>query len=158
MSWNSPPGVHATLQMIGDSNLVFGLAGTSAMSWEDSRPTVGGGIQPYQYSDIAGWVLTTLTDGTQYFIMRGSPTNIVTLHPDGSDQEISARVYGPPKLTMIKPVSGDMIVITNTGIFHYDPSNHLTRAILFDYDSQGRITALHDPNGGSNGLPAVKYL
>lgn len=165
MSWNPPPGVHATLYpLIGSPNpviaplgadLSWGLNNFSGLVWSDSDSTFG--PQPYQYSDIAGWVLTT-ADNTQYYITRGSPTNVVTMDPAGSDNEISARVYGPPKLTMIKPVSGDSIVINDNGVFHYDPTNHLTRSILFDQDNQGRIIALHDPNGGSNGLPAVQYV
>jgi RHS repeat-associated protein len=159
--WNAPTGVHATLEAItlqgvGDAHLDWGPDGTSGLVWADEDFLQG--PQPYQYSDIAGWVLTTQNDGTKYYITRGSPTNVVCADPADSTKEISARVYGPPKLTMIKPVSGDLIVITNTGVFHYDPSNNLTRSILFDHDSQGRVTALHDPNGGSNGLPAVRYI
>lgn len=163
-SWSAPTGVHATLEplvgnlnpVVGSANLQWGPDNVSGLVWADEDAAQG--PQPYQYSDIAGWVLTTQNDGTKYYITRGSPNYVACPDPADQSKEISARVYGPPKLTMIKPVSGDSIVITNTGVFHYDPSGNLTRAILFDHDSQGRITALHDPNGGSNGLPAVRYI
>lgn len=155
--WDTPPGVKATLEMRGNNNFNVAADGITP-EWADADLGLGNGPAPFQYSDIEGWVLTTLPDNTKYYIMRGPATNVVTADPADLNDEISARVYGPPKLTMIKPISGDFIVITNTGIFHYDPANNLTRAILFDHDSQGRITALHDPNGGSNGLPAVQYV
>jgi RHS repeat-associated protein len=153
--WDKPPGVTATLQLIGSDNLQMAADNVFGLSWHDSDSLFG--PQPYQYSDLQGWILTT-EDKTQYKITRGEATNIVCMDPAGSQNPISARVYGRPKLTEIDEVSGNKTLIKDTGIFNYDPTGALTRWTLFDRDEAGRIKALRDPNGGSNGVPLVVYV
>jgi YD repeat-containing protein len=60
--------------------------------------------------------------------------------------------------------SGDSIEIKDDGIFHYaagpngTTTTNLTRSVLFERDGEGRITAIRDPNSGSNGLPVLRYV
>ena len=154
--WTAPAGITAKLEPSDDDGKIdFGYSGLSVPIWKGSDLTTG--YAPFESQDFPGWILTT-ADGTKYHISRGTTNNVICLDPNGSGNYVSARVCGAPKLTEIDQLSGDRIVINTNGIFNYDPTNALTRWTLFERDSAGRITALHDPNGGSNGLPAVKYV
>jgi RHS repeat-associated protein len=155
--WTAPAGVTAKLEAINeeDTEIDLGVSGLSVPVWKGSDLSTG--YAPFESQDFPGWVLTT-ADGTKYKITRGKAQNVYCLDPNGSNQFIAARVYGPPKLTEIDQLSTNKIVINDNGIFNYDPTNALTRWTLFDRDSAGRIIALHDPNGGSNGIPVVKYV
>ena len=56
------------------------------------------------------------------------------------------RLPGSSKLASIVQRTGDKIVISDDGISHYASGTNLTRSTLFTRDSQGRITAIYDPN------------
>jgi RHS repeat-associated protein len=162
LSWNavwSAPGVTAKLTTLapaqgdegdlGDNSLVT-LPSDPVTYWQD-----GGGQQSTMDNyDMPGWILTT-PDQTQYYITRGSGRTVNYLTSDGLPQV--AKVYGTPKLTKIVEHSGDSVQIGNNNITHYDSAGHPTASIQFDRDTQGRIIAIHDPTGGANGFPAVKY-
>jgi RHS repeat-associated protein len=152
--WTAPPDVHATLEMIGDKEIVFGGDGLATPIWADSDFATG--KAPFDNHDIQGWLLTT-QDGTVYHIERGLADDFVYTEEPGV--YVNARAYGPPKLTSIVQKSGDRIDISDNGLTHYPPgSTNATRSIYFDRDSHSRITALHDMISGSNGLPSVKYV
>lgn len=55
-------------------------------------------------------------------------------------------------------VNGDVIEISDSGIVHKANGTNLTRSVWIERDDAGRITAIRDPNSGSNGLPVVKYV
>ena len=155
--WNAPSWVHAKLTPL-DPNMttIISTLPPLAPFWGGSDLSYGNA--PLENQDFSGWILTTYPDNTQYYIRRGEGDDVDFY---GSRYRYSAnyaRVYGPPKLTTIVEHSGDTIQISDSGISHYNPSNILTRAILFKRDSQGRITAIFDPNAGPNGLPSVQYV
>ena len=113
---------------------------------------------PIQNQDFPGWILTNQVDGTQYYLYRGSATNIA-YDPNNDGSYVYARVYGQPQLTQIVQRSGDKIVITNNGVFHYAPNtSNPSRPVYFTRDTQGRITDIYDPVGGTNGLPVLQYV
>jgi len=111
--------------------------------------------------DVSGWVLQT-QDGTKYYITRGPANNVI--YEDYPGHSISVKAYGPPKLTSIVQRSGDTIQITDTGISHYANGTNLTRSVVIDRDSTGRITAIYDPNSLASGpptpdtRPSVRYV
>lgn len=156
--WTPPPGVNATLETINpnDSSIVFGADGISTPVWANSDLTFGDA--PFDNQDIPGWVLTTKADGIKYYITRSFTNNVYCLDPAGSGLFISARVCGPPKLTKVALPSNAYTLITDNGIFSYDPSGNPLRWSVFDRDAAGRISAIHDPVGGSNGIPIVQYV
>jgi RHS repeat-associated protein len=149
--WGSPPGIKATLTV--DPSCYF-IPGFPSLHWEDSD--LSWGNAPIQYHDIKGWTLQ-MPDGTKYQITRGTGEHVTYIDPVFGSP-VDALVYGPPKLTEIDQRSTNKIVINDNGIFNYNPTNALTRWTLFERDSAGRITAIHDPNNGSNGLPVVQYV
>ncbi len=65
---------------------------------------------------------------------------------------------GKPRLSKIIQRSGGTIEINPNNILHKNSAQDVTRVVLFDRDGAGRITALRDPNAGTNGLAAVKYV
>jgi RHS repeat-associated protein len=153
--WQSPPGVTATLTMITNNTIDFwGGAGLQNPYFRIAGPET-----PFEAFDIEGYYLT-LKDGTVYELHRdpalGTPQWVSYL--DGSGVPWSVSPYsGKPKLTNIRQRSGDTITINNGGIWHSPPgTTNATRTVLFDRDSQNRITAIHDPIGGT--YPAVKYV
>ena len=107
---------------------------------------------------MPGWILTTLPDNTKYYITRGPQQNVVFTDPSNPGSFISAAVYGPPALSQIVEPSGNSIVINTNKIYHLDPSNNVSAVVNIVRDGQGRITAIYDPNGGTNGLPLVQYV
>lgn len=151
--WLAPPDVHATLTALpGEDSIQY----FPSLYW-----TVGGGDSTFINHDIKGWVLQT-QDGTKYNITRG-PLNLVTYWPDPSSQPINVNVYGLPQLTSIVQRTGDTINIGANGITHSPPnSTNVTRSVLFNRDSQGRIIAIWDPNSLSNSpasvYPALQYI
>jgi RHS repeat-associated protein len=155
--WTAPPDVHATLKPLGAGEDVINMLPLSQAYWQQSDNTYA--PSTFDNHDISGWVLET-QDGTQYRIERGNGNNVVWADdPLGNPGHyISVQAYGPPKLTSILQRSGDTIEIRDNGIFHYAGGTHLTRSVFFDRDSQGRITAIRDPNSGSTGLPVLKYV
>jgi RHS repeat-associated protein len=76
----------------------------------------------------------------------------------GDGSWVNVRVYGQPKLTSIVQPSGDTITIGSNGIYHQNKSLNTTHTVWFDRDGANRITAIHDPTGGSNGMPVVQYI
>jgi RHS repeat-associated protein len=151
--WTAPPDVHATLTMLGNNEIDFGVGGFAVPTWADSDLTFG--KAPFENQDVRGWELTT-QDGTVYTIERGAANNVTW--DSGAGSYVNARAYGPPALTKITQRTGDYIQISPTGIAHYNRSNVLTRSVAFERDSQNRIVAIHDPISGSNGLASVKYV
>jgi RHS repeat-associated protein len=149
--WQAPAGVNCTLTASGNPvyNALTGY-------WNNEDNT---GFETY---DFAGFVLTA-PDGTQYCITRGTPNNVI-YDTTGNGNYINVRAYGPPALSKIVQRSGDSITIGSGGILHYaagpngTTTTNLTRSVFFDRDSQGRITAIRDPNSGSSGLPVLKYI
>ena len=150
--WKPPGDVHATLTMTGP-DAIYVARGFTDPIWE-----AGGYDSSWESFDVPGWVLT-MADGTQYNIKRtaqgqavyqpdpvGNPGAFVTVNP-----------YGPPTLTSIVEPTKDSIVISPNGLTHYDPSSNATRSVWFDRDAAGRIVALHDSIGGSNGPPVAQY-
>jgi RHS repeat-associated protein len=145
--WKAAPGVNATLTPMGSGQIdIF----PEPVHWHDA-----GGNSSFINSDVPGWILET-QDGTKYHITRGTPNNVV--YQDEPGHFVNAQVYGEPKLTRIVLRSDDSIVISDDSIRHFNAEENLTRSVLFERDNAGRITALRDPNSGSNGLPSVKYV
>jgi RHS repeat-associated protein len=159
--WTPPPWVHATLTPLDPNGTPDQYADT--IYYLNTPPTWGnlanieGTSAPLANQDLPGWVLTTQPDGTEYFITRGNPTNIVYPDPINAGSSISATVYGPPMLTQIVQRSGDTIVISPSSIYHQD-TNGIDRVVNFTRDAWGRITAISDPNGSTNGFPAIQYI
>ena len=118
---------------------------------------IGGENSTFENCDMPGWNLQTV-DGTVYQIRRGPGSYVVYDNPDNPGQSISARVYGPPALSAIVQRSGDSIVITTNSISHQTTNGVTTRSLYMGRDDQGRITAIYDPNGGTNGFPTVQYV
>jgi RHS repeat-associated protein len=153
--WTPPPYVHATLTSLDAYPDIF-LVPQPAV-WQ-----AGGDDSTFDNHDISGWVLQTLDD-TRYYITRG-PVNNVLWDSTGAGNYINVQTYGPPVLRSIVQHSGDSITIGSGGIFHFAAgpngatTTNLTRSALFSRDSQGRITAISDPNAGQGGLPSVKYV
>ena len=159
--WTAPPWVHATLEPLDANGNINPAADSIYFVY---NPPVWGNVgteegtsAPLENQDLPGWVLTTQPDGTEYFITRGSPTNIIYPNPINGDLAISATVYGPPMLTKIVERSGDTIVISPNSIYHQD-TNGINRVVNFTRDAWGRITAVSDPDGGTNGFPAIQYI
>jgi hypothetical protein len=148
--WTAAPGVYATLAPMGS-----GLINLFPLRWFDD----GGSKSTFFYSDIPGWVLQT-QDGTQYNITRDPPTSRAgVVFYDSPGDPLDIRVYGPPKLTSIVQRSGDVITISTNGIFHSTINNpNSSRSVSFVRDGQNRITAIYDPNAGTNGPPVVQYI
>jgi len=156
-TWTPPAWVHATLTPLDPSSATINFL-TSPPYWEDpNNPNVEGVNAPIENQDFPGWILTTQPDGTQYYITRGSPNGVTYADPNNPGSYIYARVYGPPMLTQIVQRSGDTIVISANSIYHQD-TNGISRTVSFDRDAWGRITAIYDPNGGTNSFPAVQYV
>jgi RHS repeat-associated protein len=151
--WAAPPDVHATLEALGSEENIINLVPGDLPVWQ-----TGGGNFTFQNHDIGGWVLTN-SDGTQYFITRGTP-NHVDYFPEGVFIPIDICAYGPPALTQIIQRTGDIIKIDPSVIKHYpaNSSSTPTRSVWFDRDGQNRIIAIHDQISGSNGVPVVQYL
>jgi RHS repeat-associated protein len=156
--WKAPPGVTEKLEPLGQA--VIGFPYNQPPVWEGA-----GYPSTFDNHDLQVWVLTTLDD-TKYYLRRGAGNRL--LWDDSGTGEghwIYVTTYdATPKLTEIVQRTGDRIQIKPNGIFHYaagpngSTTEDQTRSVLFERDLQGRITAIRDPNSGSNGLPAVKYV
>src|SRR5207302_654242 len=83
-------------------------------------------------------------------LLTGTGTAAEVTYSNGGTYPPVTPFSGQPKLTKITQRSGDTIVIAPGGITNIDASSHVTRAILFDRDTQGRITAIHDPIGATS--------
>jgi RHS repeat-associated protein len=159
--WKAPSDVHATLKSLDEPFADIALIPHIGPAWQ-----AGAEGSTFVNHDVSGWVLQT-QDGTKYFIRRGERNDILwDGSQNGQGHWIWVQTYGQPKLSEIVQRTGDSIVIQNDGIFHYAgtngiPSTHLTRSVLFDRDSQGRIRAIWDPSSLSNGpaiYPSVRYI
>lgn len=150
--WEKPFGVTATLAAFSDSDEIYFYP---SAHWESSDLTFG--AAPLENQDISGWVLQTL-DETRYYITRGTTNAVVYQDPEQPGRYVSARAYGPPKLTSIVQRNGDTIEISASGILHKANGSNLTRSIWFERDTVNRIKAIRDPNSGSNGLPVLRYV
>jgi RHS repeat-associated protein len=156
--WIPAPGVHDSLTMLGDNRIVFGTDGAGLPAWQHAGQS---DVAAFENQDVPGWLLQT-QDGTIFTIERGAPLGIVCTDLSYSTNYL-VTTYGQPKLTTIQQRTGDLIRINDAGIFHYAgsngaPSAKLTRQIRFERDDQGRLSALYDPNAGSNGPPSVRYV
>ncbi len=152
--WKAPQGVNAKLSVLYGWDIINAPGFGMDPFWD--KGDMG---STYENHDLPGWLLET-QDGTKYVITRGlEPKDaFVSYQPDPSTNPIPVMAFGAPKLTQIVQRSGDVINISDTGISHYAGGTNLTRSLWFERDAAGRITAVHDPIGGSNGLPAVKYV
>ena len=140
--WKAPPGVYYTLTAVGDV-LYNGLNN----AWNNDGST---GFENY---DFPGFVLTA-PDGTKYILEREDEGE--HFFDSGFNDDFYAHTYGKPRLTQIIQPDGNRIEFFDNEIRHYNPSNILTRSLFFEHRN-GLITAIRDPNSGSNGLPVVKY-
>ncbi len=146
--WKAPTGVNATLTPMGSEIIDFF---PSPAHWR-----AAGENSTFENYDVPGWVLQT-QDGTRFNITRGSGNQVVYQDPDNPyGFPLQTKAYGAPKLTSIEQRSGDTVVIGQNSIYHQN-SNGVTRAAYFERDTQDRITAIHDPISGSDGLASVKY-
>jgi RHS repeat-associated protein len=150
--WTAPPWIHATLTPLvagSDQIMLYPFA-----NWAGSDTSYNA---PIENQDFPGWILTT-SDGTQYQITRGSPTDLIYI-PDSSEPPRTARLYGPPTLTRIIDRNTNSIVINPDSIYHLDSSGTNKSAVVtIGRDDQGRITSISDPNAGPNGIPLVQYI
>ena len=148
-AWKSAPGVSYTLTAIGNPYYAS-LTGF----WNNESGT---GFDSY---DFPGYILTA-HDGTQYVIQRDDMGEYFFASGDNggySDNDAYVHTYGDSHLVKIIQPNGSVIQINSDKIDHYNPAGSLTRSVRFERDGQGRITAVRDPNSGSNGLPSVKYF
>ncbi len=159
--WTAPPWVHATLQPLDANGRINQYADSIYFIYDPPTWGNAGNLEgvsaPLENQDLPGWILTTQPDGTEYFITRGSPTNIAYPDANNPGSSISATVYGSPTLTKIVERAGDTIVISPNSIYHQD-TNGTNRVVNFTRDAWGRITAISDPNSGTNGFPAIQYI
>ncbi len=154
--WQAPPGSNWGLEAQGNNTLngVLDAWGTGNIFWEagDSR-------LPMDYFDFLGFVLTN-RDGTAYYLDRDEQGEFAVLTLEGSNYVVTA--YGPPRLTRIVQRTGDTIHISDDAIIHTNPTDGITRRVVFQRNSAGLITGISDPNGlnssgETNGPLAVKY-
>ncbi len=149
--WEAPPGVRATLKPWPESAGVINYY--PWLSWAQGRWN-----STFENYDLPGWVLET-QDGTKYYIARGEENQVMwDDSQDSSGHFIPVTAYGEPRLTRIEQRSGDVIEIAEDAIRHLAGGTNLTRSVWFERDDVGRITAIRDPNSGSNGLPSVRYV
>jgi hypothetical protein len=91
-----------------------------------------------------------------FIIERGQPNNVI-YDTTGNGSFVNVTAYGPPRLTSILQRTGDSIEIESDGLRHYPPNSaNVTRSVLFERDSFGRITAIYDPNSGVTNNPAIQ--
>ncbi len=165
--WVAAPGVYAKLTTpnpatwtsMGDNTLIS-LPPIPPIWQAAGQNTPMGGF------DFPTFILTT-QDGTKYQLDRdvpGQPAQSTYTYLDAAgDFGPAFQPYyiqphsGKPRLTTITQRTGDKIVISANSVYHQDTNNNVTHTILFDRDSQNRITAIHDPVG-TNGVPVVKYV
>jgi RHS repeat-associated protein len=170
--WIAPPGVTYTLTTpnpttllgFGDNTLLVPLPPMKPF-WKMARGLTPPPMDAYDFPTL---VLSN-RDGTRYEITRDTPGSTLPTYIYEDKDGIFGNSYqmytiqphpGKPHLSRIIERSGDIIQIQDDGIFHYTNSSALNpnRSVLFDKDAAGRITAIRDPNSGSNGLPTVKYV
>ena len=135
--WIAPPGVYATLHPTVSNELVtlfFGL-----QYWQ-----AGGPDTPIDAYDFPGFILTT-KDGTEYIIERENLGDHFVFNDFGETYFVQA--YGDATLTQINQRSGDRIEFNTDRIDYFDTSNVNTKSIVFSRNGNGRIDAIHDPNG-----------
>jgi RHS repeat-associated protein len=152
--WNTPPDLPGTtLAMNGDPTIQVAQNGIGNPFWNSAGPG-----STFVNNDVPGWVLTT-QDGTKYNITRGQPQHIVW-DKAGDGNYIYVTAYGTPTLTSIVDRNTNTIAIGSSGITNFAPNGSLIRQCLFQRDSQGRITAIYDPNSQAYGsqYPALQYI
>jgi RHS repeat-associated protein len=149
--WTAPPGVHATLVPTVDNRLmtIFQL-----VYWQ-----AAGQDTPIEAFDFPGFILTT-QDGTQYHLDRPNLGAHFVLDEFGNDSFVQA--YGKPFLKRIVQRNGNSIEISSDRVQHFDAVGQPTRALVFERNGEGRISAIYDPNnqdtnGVPTGPPAVRY-
>jgi RHS repeat-associated protein len=156
--WQAAPGVRTWgLEAQGNNTLNTLLAswGTGQPYWEaggDSR-------LPMDAFDFRGFVLTNL-DGTKYFLDREDGGEYSVLTQEGSNYVVQA--WGKPRLSRIEQRTGDKIYIQSDQVYHTNPTNGVTRRIIFQRNEAGLITGISDPlgldgSGQPSGPLAVKY-
>ncbi len=143
-TWTPPPGVYYTLKPTVDDRLIalFNLP----PYWQ-----AAGLETPLDAYDFPAFILTA-KDGTQYRIERENLGEHFVLDEFGQDSFVHA--YGQAKLKRITDRAGNRIEFSQDRIDHFNPSNVLTKSVLFQRDAQGRITAIYDPNQQTS-VPAV---
>jgi YD repeat-containing protein len=135
--WTATSGIHATLTPTGDDRLIA-LPGLRPF-WQ-----AAGLETPMDAFDFPSFVLKT-ADGTRYVLERQDLGEHIYQDADG--QTFFAHAYGTGRLTRILEVSGDSIYLAPNQIAAYNASGELMNTITFTRDSQGRISAITDPNG-----------
>ena len=140
--YTAAPGIYASLEPIGDARFNF-LGGLQ--NWNAGTQT-----SPERF-EFKGYNLTT-KDGTKYEILRENLGGHFVYF--GSVGEPYVQAYGKAYLNSITDRNGNKVVFqrsnTSSGglsrLDHYNASGTLTKSIVFEKDSQGRIIAIHDPN------------
>ena len=141
--WTAPPGVYATLQPIGSSELITLLG---LQYWQAAGPDT-----PLDYYDFPGFILT-MEDGSQYLIEREDTGFYFVFDDIGNTY--SVQTYGEATLRRITQRSGDRIEFNPDRIDHFDATGVNTKSIVFQRNGQGRINAIFDPIGlDANGQP-----
>ena len=148
--WQGPRGVNYTLTTVDRSgNIMTNYFNALTGLWNNQDGT---GFENY---DFPGYALIA-SDGTKYIIQREDEGDHFFL--SGYNGDYYAETYGKGALTQIIQPDNNRIVIQPDNIQHYDSSGNPTRRIRFERDQQNRITAVYDPNSGSNGLPLLTYI
>jgi YD repeat-containing protein len=168
--WIAPPGVTATLTTENPTTPAGGYGdNTLFVPWTSLKPfwRAAGGFPPMDAYDFPTLVLSN-RDGTKYVITReaqGTPPQPYYIYVDAANyfgnayQPYTIQPHpGKPRVSKIIQRSGDTIEISPNNVLHKNPTQDVTRVVLFDRDGAGRITAIRDPNAGTNGLAAVKYV
>ncbi len=148
-TWTPPAGVKATLEPLG-SGIMIQLFNLPPF-WQD------GGLEVDRENfDFPGFILT-LRDGTQYLINR---EDLGDHWLAGEGTGSYAHCYGKAYLTRITTAGGDRTDFVRDGrtlknIEQYDNASRKLKSILFQRDSQQRITAIYTPeNLDANGVPS----
>ena len=148
--WTPPLGVHATLVPTCSANIIklWGLP----PYWE-----VAGIDTALENFDFPGFILT-LQDGTQYRIDRNSE-GFHYIDSGGSSYGNSVTAYSGAYLTRITSRTGNRTEFVREGaalknIEQYDNGANKLKSLLFERDSNNRVTAIYTPADlDANGVP-----
>ncbi|MBI5385968.1 MAG: tandem-95 repeat protein [Verrucomicrobia bacterium] len=161
-TWNSPPGVAATLGVSVSPKLITLPGGF--YYWEEVGPGT-----PLENFDFRGFVLTN-EDGTEFHIEREDQGAHWLLDEEGKGSFVQA--YGKGNVNRVKRPNGEAIEISANrigidgkeefSIQHVSPSDCRTHSIAFKRDAKGRIKEAYDADGLSSdgrptGPPTIKY-
>ena len=150
--WKAAPGVYATLQPT--SSPIMNTLPGGLQYWQ-----AAGLETPLEAFDFSGFKLT-MKDGTQYLVERESLGEGYILEPDGSS--IYVQAYGEGTLKKITDKAGNQVVFTGDKIEHFNAEGAPTKAIVFQRNAKGLVSAIYDPenmdeNNNPNGPAAYTY-